>query len=204
MIESGDGQRGPPAPLRTLRLLGRRGENTMGQNKPDIPFHSAVMPEAMQAETKIQFRCHKGISCFNACCRQADVTLAPYDILRLKRRLGLTSTEPDAKERYSLVKEEHCKGHEDPREIGPDPPDFSLHRPPMRLKIGRTCPRSPTRRATSAQVRQAPRDRNGYNGWRLEPGFRWALPRLRDGSILKTSRMSQCVASSPWVRRGDR
>jgi len=94
----------------------------MGQNKPDIPFHSAVMPEAMQAETKIQFRCHKGISCFNACCRQADVTLAPYDILRLKRRLGLTSTEPDAKERYSLVKEEHCKGHEDPREIGPDPP----------------------------------------------------------------------------------
>lgn len=152
----------------------------MSNNQPEIPFQSAVMPEALEAETQIQFRCHKGISCFNACCRQADVTLTPYDILRLKRRLGLSSTEfirqytvpfqmdgdglpgiklktdetgtclqlagdegcgvysdrptvcryypvallalrekdsPTAKERYSLVREAHCKGHEEPRQI---------------------------------------------------------------------------------------
>ncbi len=45
--------------------------------KPSIPFQSAVMPEALQADNRIQFRCHQGISCFNACCKRADITLAP-------------------------------------------------------------------------------------------------------------------------------
>jgi len=58
-----------------------------------IPFQSAVMPEALQLNSPLQFQCHPGISCFNACCKRADITLAPYDVLRLKRRLGLTSTE---------------------------------------------------------------------------------------------------------------
>jgi hypothetical protein len=42
------------------------------------------------------------------------------------------------------------------RDSGPYEADFSLHRPTMRLKIGLICPRSPTRLATIAQVRQAP------------------------------------------------
>ncbi|WP_242445301.1 YkgJ family cysteine cluster protein [Chromatium okenii] len=58
-----------------------------------LPFQSAVMPEALQLNSPLQFHCHPGISCFNACCKRADITLAPYDVLRLKRRLGLTSTE---------------------------------------------------------------------------------------------------------------
>ncbi|MBK1716498.1 YkgJ family cysteine cluster protein [Thiocystis violacea] len=153
----------------------------MTDTRPAIPFRSAVMPEALRADSRIQFRCHKDISCFNACCKQTDVTLAPYDVLRLKRRLGLTSTEfvrdftvpfqmdgdglpgiklktdesgaclqlagdagccvyedrptvcryyplallalrekdsATAEERYSLVKEDHCRGYEEPREIG--------------------------------------------------------------------------------------
>ena len=65
----------------------------MSEDKPKIPFESAVMPEVLDEGSEISFRCYKGISCFNACCKNADVTLAPYDIIRLKRRLGLTSTE---------------------------------------------------------------------------------------------------------------
>jgi Fe-S-cluster containining protein len=65
----------------------------MSDHKPQIPFTSPVMPAALNEATQIQFRCYKGISCFNACCKQADVTLAPYDILRLKDRLGMTSTD---------------------------------------------------------------------------------------------------------------
>ncbi|HCA26336.1 MAG TPA: 50S rRNA methyltransferase, partial [Betaproteobacteria bacterium] len=34
-----------------------------------------------------------GISCFNACCKDIDITLTPYDILRLKQRLELASGE---------------------------------------------------------------------------------------------------------------
>ncbi|GAB4177738.1 MAG: YkgJ family cysteine cluster protein [Rhodocyclaceae bacterium] len=129
---------------------------------------------------RIQFRCHKGIACWNACCSNIDISLTPYDILRLKDRLGLGSTQflaeytvpyemekdgiagvklrpveggtacrfmkpegcgvyedrPTAcryypvallsmrrqdeyvdRDSYALVKEEHCKGHLEPRSL---------------------------------------------------------------------------------------
>lgn len=38
-----------------------------------------------------QFRCHAGLSCFNLCCRNLNLFLYPYDVLRLKNRLGIHS-----------------------------------------------------------------------------------------------------------------
>lgn len=38
-----------------------------------------------------RFRCHKEISCFNKCCAKLRLILTPYDILRMKNRLGLSS-----------------------------------------------------------------------------------------------------------------
>ncbi len=46
-----------------------------------------------------RFRCHKDIQCFTRCCADLDLLLTPYDILRLKRRLGLSSQ--DFLERYA-------------------------------------------------------------------------------------------------------
>lgn len=40
-----------------------------------------------------QFSCHKGLSCFGTCCRNRDLTLTPYDVLRLKNTLKLHSDE---------------------------------------------------------------------------------------------------------------
>ncbi len=37
------------------------------------------------------FSCSKKAPCFNACCRDLNQFLTPYDILRLKNRLGLSS-----------------------------------------------------------------------------------------------------------------
>jgi Fe-S-cluster containining protein len=54
---------------------------------------SPVIPNQLPGDTVIQFRCHKDIDCFNACCKNIDIMLTPYDILRLKQRLGITSTE---------------------------------------------------------------------------------------------------------------
>jgi Fe-S-cluster containining protein len=54
---------------------------------------SPVVPNQLTGDTVIQFCCHKGIDCFNACCRNIDIMLTPYDIIRLKQRLGITSTE---------------------------------------------------------------------------------------------------------------
>ena len=64
--------------------------------KPDtshLPYESSFVPEILTEEHKTKFACHPGVSCFNACCKQADVMLAPYDVIRLKQKLGMTSTE---------------------------------------------------------------------------------------------------------------
>ena len=58
------------------------------------PFHeSPVMPEMFDGGKSIRFRCGKDIACFNACCQSADISLTPYDIIRLKRHLGISSSE---------------------------------------------------------------------------------------------------------------
>jgi len=63
-------------------------------SQPDIPFPNSPVVPTMVAETHvIQFSCHKGIGCWNACCSNIDISLTPYDVLRMKTRLGITSTE---------------------------------------------------------------------------------------------------------------
>lgn len=52
-----------------------------------------VIPVKLTADSKLKFRCHKGVKCFTACCHNVSIVLPPYDILRLKRRLGLSSAE---------------------------------------------------------------------------------------------------------------
>ncbi len=42
---------------------------------------------------RFQFSCHKGVPCFTDCCRDLRLILTPYDIIRLKNRLGLSSKE---------------------------------------------------------------------------------------------------------------
>ena len=39
------------------------------------------------------FSCHPGVKCFNACCGDVNIFLAPYDILRLRKALGITAGE---------------------------------------------------------------------------------------------------------------
>ena len=152
-------------------------------NKPKLPHESPVTPELLSGDSKIKFRCYKGISCFNACCQNIDITLTPYDILRLKQRLDITTDEflpkytvpfemdaegtpgiklnpvdngtacrflteegcsvyedrptscryyplglmsmrkkdsPTDEQAYALVVEEHCKGHDEDRELTVD------------------------------------------------------------------------------------
>lgn len=45
----------------------------------------------MSGSEKFSFACHPGVACFNECCRQLDLALTPYDMLRLKNRLKLDS-----------------------------------------------------------------------------------------------------------------
>ena len=40
-----------------------------------------------------EFSCYPGISCFNLCCFDVNLVLSPYDLLRLRKALGLSSRE---------------------------------------------------------------------------------------------------------------
>ena len=63
-------------------------------SQPDVPFpNSPVVPTMVEDSHVIEFSCHKGIGCWNACCSNIDISLTPYDVLRMKKRLGVTSTE---------------------------------------------------------------------------------------------------------------
>jgi len=44
-------------------------------------------------EGKFQFSCHKGVPCFTDCCRDLRLVLTPFDIVRIKNRLKLSSKE---------------------------------------------------------------------------------------------------------------
>ncbi len=63
-------------------------------NTSGLPFSgSPVLPQTFDDSKLIQFQCRKGIACWNACCSNIDISLTPYDILRLKRRFETSSGE---------------------------------------------------------------------------------------------------------------
>lgn len=42
-------------------------------------------------DQKFRFLCHDKLACFNRCCRDINIFLSPYDVLRLSRKLGLNT-----------------------------------------------------------------------------------------------------------------
>jgi Fe-S-cluster containining protein len=52
-----------------------------------------VTPTTLEGTAALQFQCRKGIACWNACCSNIDISLTPYDIVRLKQHLELSSSE---------------------------------------------------------------------------------------------------------------
>lgn len=54
---------------------------------------SNIMPQKLTLDSRIQFRCHPGVSCFTACCGGIKIVLTPYDILVLTKRLGIEPHE---------------------------------------------------------------------------------------------------------------
>jgi Fe-S-cluster containining protein len=65
-----------------------------GPGEPPSPAAaSPVIPETFDSGKRITFRCRQGIACWNACCSNIDIPLTPYDLMRLKARLGLSSGE---------------------------------------------------------------------------------------------------------------
>jgi len=49
--------------------------------------------DRLDEDDKFKFACHPGVSCFNQCCSDVNIFLTPYDIIRLKNRLKISSME---------------------------------------------------------------------------------------------------------------
>lgn len=62
----------------------------------------------LRATSSFQFACHDNLPCFTQCCRDVNIYLTPYDVLRLRRALRMGSSEFLAKyTRYFLAKVTH-------------------------------------------------------------------------------------------------
>ncbi|MHB8253763.1 MAG: YkgJ family cysteine cluster protein [Acidiferrobacter sp.] len=68
-------------------------EDLMSHDLSDISSSSPITPVNLSLDDTFQFSCHRGIACFNKCCQNIDIQLTPYDVLRLKTRLGLSSRD---------------------------------------------------------------------------------------------------------------
>jgi uncharacterized protein len=54
---------------------------------------AGIEPVRLSPESRFKFKCHKDVKCFTQCCRGINIILTPYDIIRLKNRLNLSSEE---------------------------------------------------------------------------------------------------------------
>ena len=48
---------------------------------PPQPTEQQILPTA--TDRPFTFACHPGVPCFTECCRELDLALTPYDVLRL-------------------------------------------------------------------------------------------------------------------------
>ena len=55
----------------------------------------------LKKDDKFKFACHSGVECFNDCCGDVNIFLTPYDVLRLKNALGISSQ--DFLDKYTLL-----------------------------------------------------------------------------------------------------
>jgi len=54
---------------------------------------AAILGRQLAPGETFNFRCHAALACFNRCCRNLNLFLYPYDVLRLSRRLTISTDE---------------------------------------------------------------------------------------------------------------
>ena len=58
----------------------------------DLDANKAAINQLNPNDT-FNFSCHSGLPCFNTCCHNLNLFLYPYDVVRLKKGLGLSTDE---------------------------------------------------------------------------------------------------------------
>ena len=65
-------------------------------------FRDRILREypRLSLQSKFRFDCHPKVPCFGRCCANVNIFLTPYDVLRMKNALGISSAE--FLERYTI------------------------------------------------------------------------------------------------------
>jgi uncharacterized protein len=75
--------------------------NDHRREREEVATQVLASAPKLTRDDRFQFDCNPGISCFNVCCADVNIVLTPLDIVRMSRRLGLSTT--DFLARHSLV-----------------------------------------------------------------------------------------------------
>ena len=61
----------------------------------EVPIQESIIDNypRLSEDDKFTFRCGKDLDCFTRCCQDVSIVLTPYDVLRMRRALGITSSE---------------------------------------------------------------------------------------------------------------
>ncbi len=63
------------------------------KEQQEHPEGTNVVVDDITLDSRIMFECRAGLPCFTTCCRDVTIFLTPYDVLRMKRSLGISSDE---------------------------------------------------------------------------------------------------------------
>ena len=74
-------------------------------SEPKTPTEELGPDTVLSQDDLFQFTCHGGLDCFTNCCRDVTVFLTPYDVLRMKRHLDISSRE--LLDKYTLISQAH-------------------------------------------------------------------------------------------------
>jgi len=116
-------------------------KNMHPEFRPQVP--NGEVPDPLKGRRQVaddecfSFGCHAGLKCFTRCCQDVNILLTPTDVLRLARRLGITTgdllqqhtlmpitkdlhlpvvmlkMDPEPEKRCTFVSEKGCGVYED-------------------------------------------------------------------------------------------
>jgi len=59
----------------------------------DIKNLDHIPGKKLESGDTFSFKCHQDLACFNKCCRNLNLFLYPYDVIRLKKNLGISTDQ---------------------------------------------------------------------------------------------------------------
>ena len=82
-------------------MTDEEGSPVIGDPRERLQEKILTDHQRLGLDDTFRFGCHPGVSCFNKCCSDVNIFLSPYDVVRMKRRLGMTSG--DFLDKYALL-----------------------------------------------------------------------------------------------------